>query len=339
MTGKMTRKAATLAAVERRETGEIPYQVLFLGSLKTRVCQAIGCDDINRGVGNYINWSLPPEARRVAVVHETTDRFTDEWGVVWAKHPENRGYVVERPLEQPDLARLCVPPLRASERMAGLAEACERDRDLFLLAWCGDLFERAHFLRGLDALMMDLHDRPRFVHGLLDVILERVLAVVEVLGVFPVDGIILSDDYGHQAGPLVSPAHFREFFLSRLRQVFAAIRRTGKKAFLHSCGCVTPFIDDCIDAGLDVLHPVQPEAMDVFEVKQRYGGHLCLYGGLSTQRTFAWGTPEDVRRDTLRAMAELGRGGGYILAPALDLQHDTPLDNVLAFLDAVRLPR
>ena len=328
-----SRKAVTLAAIEHRETPRIPYHILFLGSLGQRVLERFGAADVNRCVGNYINWSLPPDAKNVAVVEETETHFVDSWGVRWAKNPENRGYVAEHPLSAPDLSLLPVPDAHDPDLMAGLVEACERDADLFLLAWCGELFERAHFVRGMDALMMDFFDRPRFVHRLLDTILGHSLGVIEELGRFPVDGIILSDDYGHQGGTLVSPDQFREFFLPRLRQIFGAIRKAGKKAFLHSCGCVTPFVPDLIEAGLEVLHPVQPEAMDVFEVKREYGKDLCLYGGLSTQRTLNRGTPEDVRSETRRAAEELGRGGGYILAPALDLQHDTPMRNIEAFLD------
>ena len=333
----MTRREITLAAIEHRQTPAVPYHILFLGSLAPRVLHHFGGADINRAVGNYVNWSLPPNAKAAAVVEESDTHFVDQWGVRWAKCPENRGYVQAHPLSEPDLSRLWRPDPHNPDRTAGLAEACERDRDLFRVAWCGDLFERAHFLRGLDALMMDFFDRPRFVHELLDRALEYNLGVIEELGRFAVDGIILSDDYGHQSGPLVSRPHFHEFFLPRLRQVFQAIRRAGKKAFLHSCGDVSAFIPELIEAGLEVLHPVQPEAMDVFRIKREYGKDLCLYGGVSTQRTFARGGPEDVRRETARAIAELGRGGGYLLAPALDLQHDTPMENILAFLAEARV--
>ena len=334
----MDRKEIDLAAVEHRETPVVPYHILFLGSLQQRVLDRFGGQDVNRGVGNYINWSLPPNAKAAAVVEESHTNFVDHWGVRWAKNPENRGYVEEHPLSQPDLSRLSTPDPHDPARMAGLAEACERDRDLFKVAWCGDFFERAHFLRGLDALMTDFFDRPRFVHELLDIVLGYNLAVIEELGRYEVDGIILSDDYGHQRGPLISPKHFRMFFRPRLRQIFQAIRKTGKKAFLHSCGDVSAFIPDFIEAGLEVLHPVQPEAMDVFAAKREYGKDLCLYGGVSTQRTLPRGTPDDVRRETRRAMEELAAGGGYILAPALDLPHDTPMENIEAFLEAANTP-
>ena len=331
-----TQKQLTLDAIAHRETGTVPYHVLFLGSLKQRVLERFGGEDVNRAVGNFINWSLPPARKSLSVREEGDTWFVDAWGVRWAKDPENRGYVLEHPLADPDLARLDPPDTTDPGWTDGLAEACERDRDLFLLGWCGDLFERAHFLRGLDTLMMDFYDRPEFVHGLLDLALEACLGMVEQLGRFPVDGIILSDDYGQQRGPLISRGHFETFFLPRLRRIFGAIRETGKKVFLHSCGDVTAFIPNLIDAGLEVLHPVQPEAMDVFAVKREFGKDLCLYGGVGAQWPMTNGTPDDVRDATRRARDELARGGGLILAPGLDLVHATPVANIEAFLEIAR---
>lgn len=165
------------------------------------------------------------------------------------------------------------------------------------MAWCGELFERAHFLCGLEPLLMAMYDHPGFVHGLLDLCLEFDLGMVEMLGRYPVDAIILSDDYRQQSGPLLSPRHFREFFRPRLQRLFDAIRRTGKTVALHSCGDVSAFLPDFVDLGVEILHPVQPETMDLHRIK---------------------------------------RDGGYILAPTLDFTHDFPFENVLAFIEAAR---
>lgn len=332
-----SRKQVVIDAIAHRPPESVPYHILFLGSLKGRVVRRFGGVDSNRAVGNYINWALPPDAKRTMRRTETPTYFVDAWGVKWAKNPENRGYVIERPLAVPDLARVEPPDPKNPDLTAGLLEACERDKDLFLLAWCGELFERAHFLRGLDALMTDFYDRPAFVDRLLDMALEWTLGVIGRLAPYPVDGIILSDDYGHQRGPLLSPKHFERFFLPRLREVFAAIRRAGKKAFLHSCGDVSAFLPALVEAGLEVLHPVQPEAMDVFAVKRDFGKDLCLYGGVSAQQCMARGTPADVASAVRFAKERLGRGGGYILAPGLDLTSDTPLENVEAFLEEARM--
>jgi len=320
--------------VAGRECGEVPYHIVFLGPLADTVREHFSNPDINRAVGNYLNWGLPPA--EVGVTRLESGDWIDEWGVTWRETGVNRGYVLDHPLKRPDLRLLRKPALHPHRRLEGMKEACERDADLFLVAWCGDLFERAHFLRGMADLLVDMHERPRFVHALLDVCLEFCLEQVGLLARFPVDAISLSDDYGHQSGPLFSPAHFREFIRPRLKVLFEAVHSAGKLMMLHSCGDVSPFLPDLVELGLDILHPVQPEAMDVEVVKREYGRDLCLYGGISTQRLLRFGTPDRVREAVRRTKSSLSRGGRYILAPSLDLTHDIPFQNFLAFLEAAR---
>lgn len=330
----MTRRETTIEAVAHRETAEVPYQILFLGPLQERVLQHFGGTDVNRAVGNYLNWGLPPAT--VGQVALPNGEFMDEWGVRWKETRIDRGYILEHPIKRPVLSEVTRPDLRPAERVAGLREACERDSDLYLIGWCGELFERAHFLRGMDNLMVDMVEEPQFVHGLLDVALEFCLESVDLLSQYPLDVIILSDDYGQQSGPLFSPRHFREFIKPRLTKLFARIRSRGKRAALHSCGNVTAFLPDLVEAGLEILHPVQAEVMDVHAVKKEFGRDLCLYGGINTQQLLRHGAPAQIRDTVRREKDLLSRGGGYILAPNLDLTHDFPLENALAFIEAAQ---
>ncbi len=330
----MNKRDIARRVVAGEECEAVPYHIVFLGPLADKVRTHFGNDDINRAVGNYLNWGLPPA--EVGVTQLESGDWIDEWGVTWKDTKVNRGYAVAHPLEQPDLKLLKKPALNPHGRLAGMKEACERDADLFLIAWCGDLFERAHFLRGMENLLVDIHERPQFVHGLLDVCHEFCLELVKLLADFPVDAISLSDDYGHQGGPLFSLTHFREFIKPRLKALFEAIRSAGKYTMLHSCGDVSLFLPDLIELGLDILHPVQPDAMDVHAIKREYGKDICLYGGISTQGLLRFGTPEEIRETVRRTKSRLGRGGKYILAPSLDLTHDTPFENFLALLEAAQ---
>ena len=150
------------------------------------------------------------------------------------------------------------------------------------------------------------------------------------------DGIFLSDDYGHQQSLLMSPYHWQEFIKPRLRELFAKIKDAGLFTFLHSCGNVSEIVPDLIQVGLDVLHPVQPEAMDIASLKTEYGDKLAFYGGISTQKTLPRGTPEEVEDEVRQTAQFMAEGGGYILAPGITLQHDIPLENILAFIKAAR---
>ena len=90
--------------------------------------------------------------------------------------------------------------------------------------------------------------------------------------------------------------------------------------------------DDLISIGLGVFNPFQPQVMDVAALMERYRGRLAFWGGVSTQRTMPYGTPDDVRRE-VRVMHERGRGGGYILSPSHALEGDVPLENLIALLE------
>jgi uroporphyrinogen decarboxylase len=104
---------------------------------------------------------------------------------------------------------------------------------------------------------------------------------------------------------------------------------------IHSCGDVDELFDDLIEIGLNCFNPFQPEVMDVPELMGRYRGRLAFHGGLSTQRTLPYGSSEDVRAET-QALLGLGREGGYIFAPAHDVEGDVPLENMLAFIEEVQ---
>jgi uroporphyrinogen decarboxylase len=104
---------------------------------------------------------------------------------------------------------------------------------------------------------------------------------------------------------------------------------------IHSCGKVDELFDDLIAIGLNCFNPFQPEVMDVYALLPRYRGRLAFHGGLSTQRTLPYGTVADVRAETRRLLA-LGREGGYIFAPAHDVEGDVPLENILAFVETVQ---
>ncbi len=333
----MTKKETVIEAIRLRETPCVPYHMDFTPPVRRMLEEYYNTEDVDNAVGSYILWlswhpSLDFQGRRLG------ERLVqDEFGVVWNDLPENRGYVEHHPLDKPDLSGYKFPDPYAPGRFDGLKERMEAHSDLFHLAWCGDFFERAHFLRGLNNLLADLHLDPQFVHDLLDNILKFLLSNVSQLAELGVDGIFLSDDYGHQQSLLMSPHHWQEFIKPRLRELFAKIKDAGLFTFLHSCGNVSEIVPDLIEVGLDVLHPVQPEAMDIASLKAEYGDKLAFYGGISTQKTLPRGTPEEVEDEVRRTVQFMAEGGGYILAPGITLQHDIPLENILAFIGAARI--
>jgi uroporphyrinogen decarboxylase len=197
------------------------------------------------------------------------------------------------------------------------------------------LYERAWTLRGMENLILDFHDHPQFVHELLAAIADYNIAQVCEAMKHPIDAVYFGDDWGQQRGLQMGPRLWREFILPQLRRMYGVVRAAGKFVMIHSCGDVDELFDDLIDAGVNCFNPFQPEVMDVYRLLPRYRGRLAFCGGLSTQRILPFGTVDDVRAEVDRLL-ELGREGGYIFAPAHDVEGDVPLENMLAAIEAAQ---
>ena len=119
-------------------------------------------------------------------------------------------------------------------------------------------------------------------------------------------------------------------------EAFRSIRPDIKLAW-HSCGSILPIIPDFIELGLDILNPIQPLAagMDPVFLKTEFGMDLAFFGGIDVQELLPRGTPERIKDEVRRRIEILGRDGGYIVAPAHNIQPDTPMENVMAFFEAV----
>jgi uroporphyrinogen decarboxylase len=177
--------------------------------------------------------------------------------------------------------------------------------------------------------------RPRFVHDLLDRIAEFNLRVIARACAYDIDAMMFGDDWGMQRGLIMGPERWREFVKPRVRQMYAAVKSRGRKVFIHSCGKVDELFPDLIECGVDVFNPFQPEVIDVFAAKARYGAQLSFFGGISTQRLLPYGTPAEVRDGVRRLLEVVGRDGGYIAAPAHAIPADARPENVVAMLEVL----
>lgn len=262
---------------------------------------------------------------------------TDEFGVVWTTNPFDRGAPIGPSLPEPDLSLYAFPDPDRAYRFEELRPWLETNREHFTFVWVGDLWERATFMRGMEPLLLDVALNRRFVESLLEGIAAYILRTMEILFErFRFDGVAVSDDYGAQRGLLISPADWRRLVKPHLARIYGLAKRHGRTVFHHSCGNIVPIIGDMVEVGLDVLHPVQPEAMDGLALKREFGRDLSFCGGLGTQKLLPRGTPAEVRREVRRLKREMGRDGGYILEPGITVQDDVPLENMLAMIEEAR---
>jgi uroporphyrinogen decarboxylase len=265
------------------------------------------------------------------------DRVQDVFGVVWDRSVDKDiGNVEGLVLPEPTLNGYRFPNPLDRRFFADIPEKLNRFPDRFRVFQIGfSLYERAWTLRGMANLMMDFHDHPAFVHELLTAIADYNIAQVREALKHDIDAVYFGDDWGQQHGLQMGPRKWREFILPQLRRMYGVVRAAGKFVMIHSCGDVDELFDDLLAAGLNCFNPFQPEVMDVYSLLPRYRGRLAFHGGLSTQKTLPFGTPDDVRRETRRLLA-LGADGGYIFAPAHDVEGDVPLENMLAMIEVLQ---
>lgn len=231
---------------------------------------------------------------------------------------------------------------------SGIEAQCDRVRDKGrAVVFQGDRMNRvaqlkpAMYIRGVEQILADMVLEPETARAVFANIRRFYLEYAERIfeaAKGKIDIILTGDDFGSQNGPIVSPEMWVRFLGDGFASYAALARSYGARVVHHTCGSVRPIIPLMIERGLDALQSIQPEAsdMDPAALKQEFGGRIAFHGGISIQRTMPFGTPEDVRREVKNRMETLGKGGGYILCTAHNIQADTPLENLDALLDAYR---
>lgn len=323
-------------ALAHRETPRVPYNFMFSPPAEKRLKDYYATDDLIMALDIpmcFFGAKGKPLYADPEVYGET---ITDPFGVVWSTSRIDRGSPIGRPLTGPDLSRYVFPDPDDARRFDGLANEAEKRRERFLVATIGDLWERAGFMRGLERLCMDVLDNPRFVEELLEKIKQYVLRTLDHLANYKPDAVFLSDDYGTQTGLIIAPRDWRRLVKPRLKEIYDAAKRQGLVVMHHSCGNMKEIIPDLIELGLDILHPIQPETMDIFLLKKEFGSELTFCGGIGTQHLLPNGTPAEIRETVTRTLDVMARRGGYILEPGITLQDDVPLENMVVMIETAR---
>lgn len=202
------------------------------------------------------------------------------------------------------------------------------------------IFETSWYLVGMEKLFMDMAMEAPYVDALFDKVAHFHTEVGKKLVELGADIIWCGDDLGSQNGLMMSPAMFDRYFAPRIEKMFKAFKAINPdvKVAWHSCGSIIQLIPRFIEIGLDILNPIQPLAngMDPEWLKKTYGDKLIFFGGICVQDLLPKGTPATIQKEIKRRVEILGKNGGYILAPAHNIQADTSVENVLAMFEAIK---
>lgn len=265
--------------------------------------------------------------------------FRDEWGITWQVPPTGIPYAVGHPIRsEADLADYHPPDPEADCRLESLEKAVERFKGRKAVVFLGhDAFEFSHYLRGLDNLLMDYVLNPGFVDRLARIVMDYKRRVLERAAEVGADILCTGDDYAHNRAPMMSPAHFERFVLPYLQEAVDVAKRKGVPFLKHTDGCLWPILDMIVDAGIDVLDPIEPVAgMDIGRVKDAYGDRIALAGNVDCSHLLPRGTPEQVAEAVKETLAKGGVGGGLILASSNSIHPAVRAENYRAMVEAAR---
>ena len=330
----MTEREVIRLVLDGKRPPYVPWSMGFTKEAKEKLQRHYGREDIEGPLGNHL---LKLGSDIGFFAERGNCRMQDVFGVVWDRTVDKDIGIVEGcVLAEPTLAGYEFPDPLDPHFFADIPMKMDRFPERFRVYQLGfSLYERAWTLRGMANLAMDFLDHPQFVHQLLNRIADYNICQVREALRYDIDAVYFGDDWGQQRGLQMGPRLWREFILPPLRRMYGVVRKAGKFVMIHSCGDVDELFDDLIDAGINCFNPFQPEVMDIWSLLPAYRDRLSFHGGLSTQRTLPFGTAEEVRDETQRLL-DLGRLGGYIFAPAHDVEGDVPLQNMLAAIETVQ---
>jgi len=278
--------------------------------------------------------------------------FTDEWGLTHRKmggYYDLHGTPLGGDLTKEKIDNFPWPDPYDPSRLEGVKEEIEdlyHNTDYAIVAHrpvYGNLWEMAKWLVGMEkGLMMTSLEPALFdyligkVSEILDGIYDSFLSVV---GPY-VDVVEIAEDLGTNRGPMFNPEIYRKYIKPRHKVTIELIRKKAPnaKVLMHNDGAIRKFIPDIIEAGFDILNPIEGHlpGMNPVELKREFGKDLVFQGGVDIKNVLNKGTVEDVYHEVGLRIQQMGEGGGYILAGAHNFGNDIPLENMLAFFDAGR---
>ena len=344
----MNSKQRILTALENQQPDRVPIMDVIDSSIILAIANILGFD-----TDRQENDPLATVDRYCLFVKELgldatisgfstgTERISDDLvknrhGMVFQKSEHGESVLVEGPIGQPsDLQGfdMVVPRLDDFEEVAYTMDRVGNDWAHFV--GLGDPFKTSWELRGgMQHLMMDYCLDPELVHDLARVATDFSLAAIELAAQVGVDGIFMGGDLAGNQTTLMSPKHYQEYVKPYHKELVTSAHQKGLKFIKHTDGNVWPILDDFVEVGFDAFHPVQPQCMDIVEVKGHLSGKMCVIGNIDCMDLLPSGTEEQVEDAVRETIAGAAAGGGYILCSSNSIHPGVSPRNYIAMVRA-----
>lgn len=198
-------------------------------------------------------------------------------------------------------------------------------------------FKHSWSLRGsMENLLMDYILNPQLAHDLARMVTDYCLELVEGAQKSGADFIVLDGDLAFNPGPLMKPAHYDEFIGPYHKEIVDHAHSLGLKIIKHSDGNLEPLFPGLIAAGFDGIHPIQPQCMNIGEIKRKWGQKVCILGNIDCSFLLVFGSPEETDQSVKETIAAAAPGGGYIISSSNTIHPGVKPENYIALARAAR---
>ncbi len=281
-------------------------------------------------------WLFPKGYKHSFIDHDT---YIDHWGKVYKVRKDVRTtYWIDGIIKTPDDLDNFVPP-DPDDLCYDLIDFTvnEARGEYPVLGWghCANLFP--YLMRGgIDKLTYDIYRNPDFAKKLIRIVADVNFKIAKNMLDRGIDLFVESDDIAETKSTLFPPKIYREFFFPYLKRLIDECHRRGIPFMKHSDGNLYPILDDLISMGIDGLHPIEPEAMNLNDLKRRYSHKIFLRGNVDCIHILPYGSETEVRKEVRRCINEAAEGGGFILSDSNSMHSNVKTENILIMIDEGR---
>lgn len=307
--------------------------VLFEGTAQVELAAKLGIDTVWVPINGFCGIEETP--------HQENEIYKDEWGVTYKKNGWPIIAQVECPVKnRDDWNKYKLPEVNTSYRTRIIRDAVKANENklAIVVGLLGPFTMASWYFSDFETFSMNLFMDPELIYEMnkayVDWALEAAALAFKEGGI---DAFQISDDWGGTNALLISPEHFKEFFMPSFERLVKGLSNLGVPVIMHNDGNIWDVLDDLVNTGIKGYHPVERSAgMDLQVVKTKYAGKICPVGNVNNKTTMVSGTPEAIKAEVKECIRVGAPGGGYVIATDHSIHDDIPTENVLAFIDAVK---
>lgn len=307
--------------------------ILYEGAAQVELAAKIGIDTVWVPINGFCGIEEKP--------HKENEIYKDEWGVTYKKNGWPIIAQIESPIkDRADWENYKLPEVNTPNRTKIIQDAVRANtNDLaIVVGLLGPFTMASWYFSDFETFSMNLFMDPEIIHEMNEAYVDwAIQAAILVYKSGGIDAFQISDDWGGTSALLISPEHFREFFIPSFERLVKGLSNLGVPVIMHNDGRLWDVLDDLVNTGIKGYHPVEKSAgMDLELVKTKFQGKICPVGNVNNKTTMVTGTPEAIKAEVKECIRIGAPGGGYIISTDHSIHDDISTENVMAFIDAVK---